>query len=52
MVFIPIAIASIILVSLVRANNKNKKVSPERTTRQQRTDELITVILPTINKGS
>lgn len=50
MVFIPVVIVSLILASLLRTKKKNG--SPERTTRQQRTDELITVILPTINKGS
>lgn len=52
MVFIPIAIASMILVSLVRANNKKKNVSPKRTFKQQQTDELITVILPAIHNDT
>lgn len=50
MALVSIAIVTLILASFVRA--KKKKVSPERTTKQQQTDELITVILPTINKGS
>ncbi len=49
MVFVPIAIASFILASLMHFKGK-KNVSPERTTEQQQTDELITVILPAINK--
>lgn len=52
MVFILIAVASFLLVSFLYIKGKKKNVSPERTTEQQQTDELITVVLPTINKSS
>lgn len=48
MVFAPIAVISLILASLLRANSNKKKVSP-KITEQQQTDELITVVLPTIS---
>lgn len=51
MLFIPLTVASLVLVSLVHANVKKKNVSPKRTTKQEQADELITVILPTINNS-
>ena len=52
MVFVPIAIVTLILASLVHANGKKRNVSPKRTLTQQQTDELITMILPTVYKDS
>ncbi len=49
MIFVPIAVASLILLSLIRSISK-KKLPPKRTLKQQQTDELITVILPILGK--
>lgn len=50
MVFVPIAVASLVLFGLVRSSGK-KKVSPKRTDQQKQTDELITVVLPIISNN-
>lgn len=49
MAFISVVLASLILVLLVRTKGTKKNITPKRTKKQQQTDELITVILPTLN---
>jgi len=41
----------ILVISLlpIRANRTEKHIPPKRTEKQKQTDELITVVLPTIN---
>jgi hypothetical protein len=47
MVFAPIAVATLILITLIHSNSK-EKTPPKRTPEQLQSDELITTILPTI----
>jgi hypothetical protein len=45
----PLLIILILLALLVVFGGRGKRVAPSRTEQQKQNDELITVILPTIN---